>query len=75
MLIRQITIIPTKPTIQYWEQSINNVIALKQYVKSVPAVFEALATVKSELLLHINEVGWRYISAVFRFSLIIAVRS
>ncbi|KAL8713558.1 MAG: hypothetical protein Q9220_002420 [cf. Caloplaca sp. 1 TL-2023] len=53
--IAAITIIPTKPTIQYWEQSINNVIALKQYVNSVPAVFEALATVKSELLLHINE--------------------
>ncbi|KAL8640677.1 MAG: hypothetical protein Q9226_008720, partial [Calogaya cf. arnoldii] len=50
-----ITIIPTKPTIQYWEQSINNVIALKQYLSSVPAIFEALATVKSELLLHINE--------------------
>ncbi|KAL8912148.1 MAG: hypothetical protein Q9171_002782 [Xanthocarpia ochracea] len=54
-VLTAITIIPTKPTIQYWEQSINNVIALKQYVKSVPAVFEALATVKSELLLHINE--------------------
>lgn len=48
--------IPIKPTIQYWEQSVNNVIALKQYVKSIPAVFEALATVNSELLLHINEV-------------------
>ncbi|KAL8968612.1 MAG: hypothetical protein Q9183_002383, partial [Haloplaca sp. 2 TL-2023] len=52
----QVTIFPTKPTIQYSEQSINNVIALKQYVKSIPAVFEALATVNSELLLHINEV-------------------
>lgn len=47
---------PTKLTIQYSEQSINNVIALKQYVKSIPAVFEALATVNSELLVHINEV-------------------
>ncbi|KAL8687009.1 MAG: hypothetical protein Q9218_006697 [Villophora microphyllina] len=28
---------------------------LKQYVKSITAVFEALATVNSELLLHINE--------------------
>ncbi|KAL8944486.1 MAG: hypothetical protein Q9216_000396 [Gyalolechia sp. 2 TL-2023] len=52
---QQVTMIPIKPTIQYWEQSINNVIALKQYVKSIPAVFEALATVNSELLLHINE--------------------
>ncbi|KAL8884004.1 MAG: hypothetical protein Q9215_007859 [Flavoplaca cf. flavocitrina] len=54
-VLTAITIIPTKPTIQYWQQSINNVIALKQYVNSVPAVFEALTTVKSELLLHINE--------------------
>ncbi|KAI4217829.1 MAG: hypothetical protein L6R36_009256 [Xanthoria steineri] len=54
-ILTAITIIPTKPTIQYWEQSINNVIALKQYVNSIPAVFEALTTVKSELLLHINE--------------------
>ncbi|KAL8900796.1 MAG: hypothetical protein Q9207_005517 [Kuettlingeria erythrocarpa] len=42
--------------VQYWEQSINNVIALKQYVKSIPAIFEALATVESELLLDINAV-------------------
>ncbi|KAL8651804.1 MAG: hypothetical protein Q9210_003054 [Variospora velana] len=49
-----ITIIPKKPTVQYWEQSINNVIALKQYVKAIPAVFEALATVQSGLLLDIN---------------------
>ncbi|KAI4089298.1 MAG: hypothetical protein LQ344_005516 [Seirophora lacunosa] len=50
----QITIIPTKPSVQYLEQSINNVIALKQYVKAIPAVFEALATVQSGLLLDIN---------------------
>lgn len=67
MLIQQITIIPTKPTIQYWEQSINNVIALKQYVNSIPAVFEALTTVKSELLLHINEVSRRCTSTMFAF--------
>ncbi|KAL8660171.1 MAG: hypothetical protein Q9202_006767 [Teloschistes flavicans] len=54
-ILTAITIIPTKPTIQYTEQSINNVIALKQYVKSIPAVFEALALINSELLLHINE--------------------
>ncbi|KAI4200951.1 MAG: hypothetical protein LQ346_002277 [Caloplaca aetnensis] len=55
-VLTAITIIPTKPTVQYWEQSINNVIALKQYVKSIPAIFEALATVESELLLDINAV-------------------
>ncbi|KAL8832463.1 MAG: hypothetical protein Q9170_004874 [Blastenia crenularia] len=56
-ILTAITIIPTKPTPQYWEQSINNVIALKQYVKSIPAIFEALATVNSKLLLEINGVG------------------
>ncbi|KAL9586894.1 MAG: hypothetical protein Q9203_003706 [Teloschistes exilis] len=54
-ILTAITIMPTKPTIQHLEQSINNVIAFKQYVKSIPAVFEALATANSELLVHINE--------------------
>ena len=49
--------IPTKPGVQYWEQSINNVILLKQYIKSVPAVFDALTGVKSKLLKHISIVG------------------
>ncbi|KAI4198054.1 MAG: hypothetical protein LQ348_002086 [Seirophora lacunosa] len=53
-ILTAITIIPTKPSVQYLEQSINNVIALKQYVKAIPAVFEALATVQSGLLLDIN---------------------
>ncbi|KAL8743569.1 MAG: hypothetical protein Q9184_008096 [Pyrenodesmia sp. 2 TL-2023] len=53
-VLTAITLTPTKPTVQYMEQSINNVIALKQYIKSIPAVFEALATVESELLLDIN---------------------
>ncbi|KAI4187077.1 MAG: hypothetical protein L6R41_003061 [Letrouitia leprolyta] len=54
-ILTAITMNPVNPPIQYYEQAINNVIALKQYVKSIPAVFEALATVKSELLLSINE--------------------
>ncbi|KAL8973963.1 MAG: hypothetical protein Q9197_001792 [Variospora fuerteventurae] len=53
-ILTAVTIIPKKPTVQYWEQSINNVIALKQYVKAIPAVFEALATVQSGLLLDIS---------------------
>lgn len=48
--------IPTKPSIYYSEQSINNVIALKQYVKSIPPIYEALGTAKSELLLEIFNV-------------------
>ena len=45
-----------KPSIQYWEQSINNIILLKQYVKSIPSVFEALATARGDLLVNIREV-------------------
>ncbi|KAL8734427.1 MAG: hypothetical protein Q9181_003207 [Wetmoreana brouardii] len=54
-VLTAITIIPTKPTIQYSEQSINNVIALKQYVRSIPAVFEALATVNTDVQTLIDE--------------------
>ena len=45
-----------QPSIQYSEQSINNVILLKQYVKSIPPVYEALKTTRSELLVEILEV-------------------
>ena len=55
-LTGQITLIPTKPSIQYSEQSINNVIALKQYVKSIPPIYEALGTARSELLVEIFNV-------------------
>lgn len=40
----------------YWEQSINNVIMLKQYVKSIPPVHEALGATESILLRGILEV-------------------
>ena len=52
------TLIPTKASIQYSEQAINNVIMLKQFVKSIPPIFEALATAKSELLTKISSVGF-----------------
>ena len=45
-----------KPSIQYWEQSINNIIMLKQYVKSIPPIFDALVGAKSRLLLNIHNV-------------------
>ena len=49
-VLTAISIIPTKPTIQYSQQSINNVIMLKQFVKSVQPIYEALANVQSQLL-------------------------
>ena len=52
----KITIIPSKPSIYYWEQCINNVIMLKQYVKSISPIYEALVTAESTLLSKIREV-------------------
>ena len=55
-LTEQITLISKQPSIQYSEQSINNVIALKQYVRSIPPIYEALGTARSELLMEIFNV-------------------
>ena len=57
-----------QPSIQYSEQSINNVILLKQYVKSIPPVYEALKTTRSELLVEILEV--KNVSCLCSMSLI-----
>lgn len=54
-VLTAITLIPTKPSILHSEQSINNVISLKQYVKSIPPIYEALETTRSELLVGIYE--------------------
>lgn len=55
----KIILVPTerKQTIQYIEQSVNNVILLKTYVSSIKIIFQALATAQSDLLLTIREVG------------------
>ncbi|MCJ1395492.1 MutS protein msh4 [Xylographa bjoerkii] len=53
-VLTDVIIIPTRPTIQHLEQSINNVILLKQSIKSIPPVFEGLDGVASELLLQIR---------------------
>ncbi|MCJ1474638.1 MutS protein msh4 [Lambiella insularis] len=54
-VLTDVIIIPTRPTIQHLEQSINNVILLKQSIKSVPPIFEALDGVTSELLRAIRQ--------------------
>lgn len=47
---------PTNPTKSYWEQLVNNVIMLKQYVISIPLIHEALGTPESILLQSILQV-------------------
>ena len=46
-----------KTSLKHSEQSINNIIMLKQAAKSVLPVFESLNLAKSELLVTIREVG------------------
>lgn len=52
----QLILVPTKPSFQHAEQSINNVIMLKTYVSSIRPVYEALAGAQSALLLTIRDV-------------------
>ena len=56
LIVSEITVVPTQPSIQYWENSINNVILLKQFIKSVPPIFDALVGVKSNILKQVAEV-------------------
>jgi DNA mismatch repair protein MSH4 len=42
---------------EHAEQSINNVLMLKTYVRAIKPIYEALAGAKSELLLAIRNVG------------------
>ncbi|KAG8525334.1 uncharacterized protein KY384_008978 [Bacidia gigantensis] len=49
-LIYQVNTIPKNPTVEYFEQQINDVIMLKQFVKSIPLIREAIGTVESDLL-------------------------
>ncbi|KAJ5716975.1 hypothetical protein N7488_002621 [Penicillium malachiteum] len=47
--------VPTKQTIQYVEQSVNNVIMLKTYVSAINNIHQALGAADSELLMSIRE--------------------
>jgi DNA mismatch repair protein MSH4 len=46
---------PVKQTIQEAEQAINNVLMIKQFLESVPGVFEALAPAQGPLLRKVRE--------------------
>ncbi|CAG7973916.1 unnamed protein product [Penicillium salamii] len=54
-VLTAIILVPTKQTVQYVEQSVNNVIMLKTYVSSIKTIFQALSTAQSDLLRTIRE--------------------
>lgn len=53
----KIILVPANRTVQYIEQSVNNVIMLKTYVSAIKKVYQALSAAQSELLLTVREVG------------------
>ncbi|KAI4753592.1 hypothetical protein E4T51_13301 [Aureobasidium sp. EXF-12344] len=53
-ILTQLIIIPTKPSLQSTEQSVNQVIMLKQFVASIQPVYEALTGSKSVMLKEIR---------------------
>ncbi|CAD0110364.1 unnamed protein product [Aureobasidium uvarum] len=56
-ILTQLIIIPTKPSLQSTEQSINQVIMLKQFVTSIQPVYEALTGSRSVMLKEIRRVS------------------
>ncbi|KAF2759205.1 hypothetical protein EJ05DRAFT_510051 [Pseudovirgaria hyperparasitica] len=54
-ILTALIVIPTRPSLHHMEQSINNIIMLKQFVNAVNPVYEALASARSSMLLHICE--------------------
>lgn len=46
----QINTIPKLPTVQYFEQQINYILMLKEYVKAIPTIQEAIKNATSALL-------------------------
>lgn len=56
LIARQLIIIPTAPSLTYVEQSINNVIVLRQFLQSIDPIFQALAGAQSVLLANIRKV-------------------
>ncbi|KAJ9645092.1 MutS protein msh4 [Coniosporium tulheliwenetii] len=48
-------VVPTRPSVQHTEQSINQVIMLKQFVNSVKPIYEALTGARSAMLTNIRE--------------------
>ncbi|KAJ5793326.1 uncharacterized protein N7503_009304 [Penicillium pulvis] len=55
-VLSSIILVPTKQTIQYVAQSVNNVIILKTYVSAIKRIYQALGAADSDLLITIREV-------------------
>lgn len=51
----QLILIPTKSTIAFMEQSINQIIALKQFLLALKPIYEALAGAQTTLMAGIRE--------------------
>lgn len=49
-LLTKLIVLPTEPSIEASEQAINDVLMIKNFVTSVPAVFESLAPARCDLL-------------------------
>ncbi|THY33876.1 hypothetical protein D6D00_00765 [Aureobasidium pullulans] len=56
-ILTQLIIIPTKPSLHSTEQSINNIIMLKQFVGGIQPIHEALTGAKSVMLKEIKRVS------------------
>ncbi|KAJ5584718.1 uncharacterized protein N7459_004518 [Penicillium hispanicum] len=54
-VLTSIILVPTKQTVQYVEQTVNNVIMLKTFVSAIKKIYQALGAAQSELLLTIRE--------------------
>ncbi|RFU31342.1 hypothetical protein B7463_g4991, partial [Scytalidium lignicola] len=54
-LLTDVIVIPTNPDMRYAEQSINQILKLKSYVHSTAPIHDALAGVRSELLVTVRE--------------------
>ncbi|KAK5275934.1 MutS protein msh4, partial [Cryomyces antarcticus] len=56
-ILTALIMIPTTSSVQHTEQSVNNVIMLKQFVNSIKPIFEALTGSRSAMLEEIRQVG------------------
>ncbi|KAJ5280597.1 hypothetical protein N7478_005969 [Penicillium angulare] len=54
-VLSSIILVPRKQTVQYVEQSVNNVIMLKTFICSIKKVYQALGAAESDLLMTIRE--------------------
>ncbi|KAJ5178734.1 hypothetical protein N7492_001944 [Penicillium capsulatum] len=54
-VLTSIILVPTRETVQYIEQSVNNVIMLKTFMSAMKKVYQALGAAQSELLLTIRQ--------------------